>query len=45
MDLFETVTICKFMEGNFDANNFSHDNFIIRYKKCNEMMFFSHAID
>ena len=33
MDLFETVTICKFREGNFGANNFSHDNFIIRDKK------------
>ena len=25
-DLFETVTICKFREGNFGTNNFSHGN-------------------
>ena len=25
-DLFESVTICKFREGNFGANTFSHGN-------------------
>ena len=39
MDLFETVTICKFREGNFGANNFSHGNFIIRDKKYNKCCF------
>ena len=38
-NLFETVTICKFREGNFGANNFSHSNFIIHEKNCNEWMF------
>ena len=38
-DFFETVTICKFMGGDFGPNNFSHGNFIIRDKKCNEKMF------
>ena len=36
MDLFESVTICKFREGNSGANTFSHGNFIIRDKKCNK---------
>ena len=38
-DLFETVTIFKFMEGNLGVNKFSQGNFIIRDKKCNERMF------
>ena len=39
MDLFESVTICKFREGNFGANTFSHGNFIIRDQKCNKWCF------
>ena len=39
MDLFESVTICKFREGNSGANTFSHGNFIIRDKKCNKWCF------
>ena len=38
-DLFETVTNCKFRVGNFGANNFSHDNFIICDKKYNKWCF------
>ena len=32
-DLFESVIVCKFREGNFGVNTFSHGNFIIRDKK------------
>ena len=38
-DLFEFVIICKFREGNFGANTFSHGNFIIRDKKWNKWCF------